>query len=117
MATKLQIPNNISRPGMKKTDADEKWKKIEEAIHQIYNQNASSLSFQTLYTSAYHIVLNKFGDVLYDGVQNTFRNYIEGVRETIMKVVDSMFLHDLLQQWTKHRTAVGMVRDILMYLV
>jgi cullin 3 len=33
-----------------------------------------------------------------------------------MEVDDSCFLRDLLAQWDKHRTAIGMIRDILMYM-
>lgn len=48
---KLVIPSYIQRKGnLGKSDALEKWRKIENAIHQIYNQNASQLSFQVLYT-------------------------------------------------------------------
>lgn len=48
---KLVIPSYIQRKGnLGKPDALEKWQKIEHAIHQIYKQNASSLSFQVLYT-------------------------------------------------------------------
>lgn len=62
-------------------------------------------------------MLHKFGDVLYSGVKSTLRKYIEGLRDVIMKKTDETFLEELLTQWEKHRTAVSMVRDILMYMV
>lgn len=31
--------------------------------------------------------------------------------------MDESFLGELLNQWEKHRTAIGMIRDILMYMV
>jgi 5,10-methylenetetrahydrofolate reductase len=48
---KLVIPSYIQRKGaLGKTDASDKLNKIMNAIDQIYKENASSLSFQVLYT-------------------------------------------------------------------
>lgn len=33
-----------------------------------------------------------------------------------MEFLDEVFLQELLTQWDKHRTAIGMIRDILMYM-
>lgn len=49
--SKLVIPNYIQKKGaIGQNDAKEKWDKIQYAIQQIYSQNASTLSFQVLYT-------------------------------------------------------------------
>ena len=40
-----------------------------QAIDEIYNKNASVLSFEELYRNAYNLVLHKHGDLLYEGVQ------------------------------------------------
>jgi len=115
---KLVIPNYIQRKGtLGKNDAQDKLNKIMNAIDQIYQENASTLSFQVLYTSGYQIVLHKHGELLYNGVKKALSDYIKGVREKIMKCTDEVFLKDLLAQWEKHRTSVSMVRDILMYMV
>ncbi|KAF0973036.1 hypothetical protein FDP41_008700 [Naegleria fowleri] len=114
---KLVIPGYIQRKGqMGKSDVDDKLEKIISAIDQIYQENASSLSFQVLYTSGYQIVLHKNGDALYEGVRSKLSQYIQGVREKIMECTDEGFLKELLRQWEKHRTSVSMVRDILMYM-
>jgi cullin 3 len=114
---KLVIPNYIQRKGtLGKNDAQDKLNKIMNAIDQIYQENASTLSFQVLYTSGYQIVLHKHGELLYNGVKKALSDYIKGVREKIMKCTDEVFLKDLLAQWEKHRTSVSMVRDILMYM-
>ncbi len=102
---------------MDASGAREKWKTIEHAIHQIYQQNASSLSFQNLYTSGYQIVLHKHGEVLYSGVEETITIHISGERDKVLLEPDSLFLQALLDQWESHRTAVSMIRDILMYMV
>lgn len=54
---------------------------------------------------------------MYNGVKKTITDYIKGVREQIMQTNDSVFLQELLTQWNKHRTAICMIRDILMYMV
>lgn len=116
-ANRLVIPSYIQRKGaLGKNDATDKLNKIMNAIDQIYKENASSLSFQVLYTSGYQIVLHKHGEMLYNGVKQTLSNYIQGVREKIMECTDEVFLRQLLAQWEKHRTSVSMVRDILMYM-
>lgn len=117
MKGKLKIPGYITRKGaLGRFNANEKWKLIESAIHQIYQEKASELSFQKLYTSGYQIVLHKSGELLYDGVKKTITEYIQGVRSKIMKVDDEGFLTTLLTRWDRHRTAIGMIRDILMYM-
>eukprot|EP01027_Heterolobosea_sp_BB2_P011980 GEZU01017386.1.p1 GENE.GEZU01017386.1~~GEZU01017386.1.p1 ORF type:complete len:470 (-),score=168.32 GEZU01017386.1:1024-2433(-) len=114
---KLVIPKYIHKKGgLDVSAASEKWSEIQRAIGQIYEENASSLSFQTLYTNAYYIVLHKHGELLYDGVQNTITEYIKGVRDKLMKVHDTTFLMELLAHWEKHRKSILMIRDILMYM-
>eukprot|EP00998_Keelungia_sp_KM082_P005544 NODE_185_length_2391_cov_79.549912_g180_i0.p1 GENE.NODE_185_length_2391_cov_79.549912_g180_i0~~NODE_185_length_2391_cov_79.549912_g180_i0.p1 ORF type:complete len:747 (+),score=212.89 NODE_185_length_2391_cov_79.549912_g180_i0:78-2318(+) len=96
--------------------ARDKLKTIENAIHQIYKQNASQLSFQNLYTSAYVIVLHKHGDMLYTSVERTVTGHIEECRGEVLEVAEGSFLDKLLDTWEKHRTAAMMIRDILMYM-
>ncbi|EFH63556.1 hypothetical protein ARALYDRAFT_894845 [Arabidopsis lyrata subsp. lyrata] len=51
--------------------ADKTWQILERAIHQIYNQDASGLSFEELYRNAYNMVLHKFGEkVIYIYIAN-----------------------------------------------
>ena len=117
---KLVIPQHLQhnkKPALDAEGAKEKWKTIENAIHQIYQQNASSLSFQNLYTSGYQIILHKHGDILYNGVEETITQHIVGEREKVMACAEPVFLQELLDHWEKHRTAVSMIRDILMYMV
>lgn len=49
--SKLVIPKFISKKGgLDDSGAKDKWVEISRAITQIYAENASQLSFQTLYT-------------------------------------------------------------------
>lgn len=47
------------------------WNTIKEAINKIYQKQASSLSYEELYRTAYNLVLHKHGDLLYNGVKST----------------------------------------------
>ena len=50
---------------------------LQLAIHEIYNKNASTLSFEELYRNSYNLVLYKRGDMLYDGVTDTIKQKAE----------------------------------------
>lgn len=113
----LVIPKHVQTKGkIDRSNALEKWNELKIAIGQIYEENASSLSFQTLYTNAYHIVLHKHGEMLYTNVIHTISDYIKGVRDKLLLVHDSIFLKELLRHWEKHRKSILMIRDILMYM-
>lgn len=51
--------------------AQQHWTTIKEAIHKIYAKQASSLSYEELYRTAYNLVLHKHGELLYNGVKQT----------------------------------------------
>lgn len=53
------------------------WQSLENAIREIYNQNASQLSFEELYRNSYNLVLHKHHDLLYNGVRDTIRGQLQ----------------------------------------
>ncbi|KAL2532104.1 Cullin-3A [Abeliophyllum distichum] len=96
--------------------AEKTWKILEHAIHEIYNHNASGLSFEELYRNAYNMVLHKFGEKLYSGLVSTMTSHLEEIAKSIEAAQGSMFLEELNQKWTEHNKALQMIRDILMYM-
>lgn len=56
---------------MSTEQAQQHWNTIKEAIHKIYKKEASSLSYEELYRTAYNLVLHKHGELLYNGVKTT----------------------------------------------
>lgn len=50
------------------------WEKLEDAIQQIFNENAGDLSFEELYRTGYNMVLHKHGDVLYNNVERVLKD-------------------------------------------
>lgn len=49
--------------------ANQHWETIREAIHKIHSKQASQLSYEELYRTAYNLVLHKHGELLYNNVK------------------------------------------------
>eukprot|EP00899_Mesostigma_viride_P019647 jgi/Mesvir1/27684/Mv07403-RA.1 len=97
--------------------ADKTWKVLEDAIKEINNHNASGLSFEELYRSAYNMVLHRFGDRLYNGLVDTITRHLRGVVAVIEGTQQGgLFLVELNKRWADHNKSVQMTRDILMYM-
>ncbi|AAF22918.1 putative cullin; 66460-68733 [Arabidopsis thaliana] len=96
--------------------ADKTWKILEHAIHEIYNHNASGLSFEELYRNAYNMVLHKYGDKLYTGLVTTMTFHLKEICKSIEEAQGGAFLELLNRKWNDHNKALQMIRDILMYM-
>jgi cullin 3 len=96
--------------------ADKHWNKLQSAILEIYNHNASGLSFEELYRCCYNLVLHKHAPMLYGNVSNAMSSHLKKVASAIETVPDDQLLHKLNDEWEDHKITTGMVRDILMYL-
>ncbi|KAJ4960622.1 hypothetical protein NE237_020532 [Protea cynaroides] len=96
--------------------AEKTWKILEHAIHEIYNHNASGLSFEELYRNAYNMVLHKFGDKLYSGLVTTMTMHLKEISKSIEAAQGASFLEELNRKWADHNKALQMIRDILMYM-
>ncbi|KAM0058202.1 putative cullin protein, neddylation [Helianthus debilis subsp. tardiflorus] len=96
--------------------AEKTWKILEHAIHEIYNHNASGLSFEELYRNAYNMVLHKFGEKLYSGLVSTMTSHLKEIAVSIEAAQGALFLEELDRKWTEHNKALQMIRDILMYM-
>mmetsp|Transcript_28016 Transcript_28016/g.84238 ORF Transcript_28016/g.84238 Transcript_28016/m.84238 type:complete len:102 (+) Transcript_28016:82-387(+) len=64
---------------MNADQAREIWRSLRVAISEIYDRNASVLSFEELYRNAYNLVLHKHGDLLYDGVKELVESQLRAV--------------------------------------
>jgi cullin 3 len=69
-----------------------------------------------LHRTGYNLVLQKHGDMLYRGVSACFTSQTTHTLNQILSEPDEMLLSAILTSWEDHRTAIGMVRDIVMYL-
>jgi cullin 3 len=110
-------------------------------LTEINTKNASSLSFEELYRHAYKIVLMMRGDDLYEQVKQLEQNWLQtNVQKVIIDSVSSSlvraqksadaqdqsserreagekFLATLKDAWEDHQLCMGMVTDVLMYMV
>lgn len=68
---------------MQRSQAQQHWETILDAIYKIYNKQASSLSYEELYRRAYGLVLNKHGQMLYDNVKETTVQLMQPIAENI----------------------------------
>ncbi|XP_039124803.1 cullin-3A-like [Dioscorea cayenensis subsp. rotundata] len=96
--------------------AEKTWRILEHAIHEIYNHNASGLSFEELYRNAYNMVLHKYGEKLYSGLVATMTSHLKEISRSIEAAQGGLFLEELNRKWEEHNKALQMIRDILMYM-
>jgi len=99
-----------------KPQADEKWQLLKSAIQQIHSHNASSLSFEELYRNAYNLVLQKHGELLYQGVCDCIQAHLEDIAIEVAATPDEVLLAKINGVWEEHKNTMAMVRDILMYM-
>ena len=93
---------------------DNAWKLLQKAILEIFNQNASGLSFEELYRTAYNMVLHKFGDLLYNGLRETIQGHLHGRVRALQAANGEALLALLFKEWSEYNKSMQMVRDILM---
>jgi len=101
---------------MDEKESNRTWECLKHAIHQIHHHNASSLSFEELYRNAYNLVLHKYGELLYNGVQGVVADHLKSVAQSCVDCADDRLLEELKKQWEDHKTTMVMIRDILMYM-
>mmetsp|Transcript_663 Transcript_663/g.868 ORF Transcript_663/g.868 Transcript_663/m.868 type:complete len:762 (-) Transcript_663:538-2823(-) len=101
---------------MGKKDAEKTWTILQKAITEIFNSNASALSFEELYRNAYNLVLHKHGELLYNGVQTEVENQLKKTGLELAKSAEPVLLEDLVDAWEYHCMTLTMIKDILMYM-
>ena len=60
------------------------------------------------------MVINKFGDRLYNGLVDTLTKHLQGVADKIEATQGESFLREIKQRWDHHNKSMQMIRDILM---
>lgn len=63
------------------------------------------------------MVLHKYGDKLYLGLQDVVDTHLQGVAAEVANVPDHNFLLAVNEAWNEHDRSMLMIRDILMYMV
>lgn len=122
-------------------DFDSTWNILASSLREIHTKNASKLSFEELYRSAYKLVLRKQGLELYERVIGLEREWLHNhVRQNVIKLITPALMMDedsidatdqaterkaagerllakLKEAWEDHQLCMGMITDVLMYMV
>ncbi|KAI9754123.1 MAG: thiamine metabolism- protein [Chaenotheca gracillima] len=134
----LPRKQGLSTPG-DSVDFETTWAGLSASLREIHTRNASKLSFEDLYRSAYQLVLKKKGAVLYERVTEFEKSWLRDeictkIRSTISssllgvaagsstmtanekRASGEKFLKGLKQAWEDHILSMNMTTDVLMYM-
>lgn len=64
--------------------------------------------------NAYNMVINKFGDQLYNGLEDTIVKHLQLIEKKVEAAQGECFLRELKLRWDHHNKSMQMIRDILM---
>jgi cullin 3 len=122
-------------------DFDSIWNTLSTAFLEIHSKNASRLSFEELFRGAYKLVLKKKQDMLHDRVMQLERTWLrDNVRAKIVSLITptltmgdlepnggaqsnerrlagERFIRALKDAFADHQLCMGMITDVLMYMV
>ena len=114
---------------------------LSSSLKEIHTKNASALSFEELYRNAYRIVLQSQGEELHNRVKDLEREWLENHvqkrvaasvtpilllaqdpvdaqdQSTERRGAGEIFLGLLKKAWEDHQLCMGMITDVLMYMV
>nr|CCA18689.1 Cullin family protein putative [Albugo laibachii Nc14] len=113
---KLVIKPYRQRVGMDAALAQDTWEFLRAAMREIFSHNASQLSFEELFRSSYYLVLQKHGDLLYNGVVQVITEQCEGSADEIASTPNENLLAFFNQKWNDYQVIITMIRDVLMYM-
>ena len=89
---------------------------MENAIHEINNDNSSGLSFEELHRNAYNMVVNKYGPRLYTGLQITTEKHLAKIADTIERRNGEAMLQSIRHEYERHKKSFSIIREIFMHL-
>lgn len=84
---------------MDHTTARSTWEVIAMAMDEIYQRNASQLSFEELYRYAYNLVLHKHGALLYEGVAAKINQHLLQQVQELAEQPAATLLEDMADTW------------------
>lgn len=132
------VPQGLTKDDV---DFDSTWNTLATAFQEIHSKNASKLSFEELFRGAYKLVLKKKQDVLYDRVVQLEETWLRdnvraritslitpaitmsgseetnGAHSNELRVAGERFIRALTDAFADHQLCMGMITDVLMYMV
>ncbi|KAF7867090.1 uncharacterized protein EAF02_009876 [Botrytis sinoallii] len=137
---RIRAPRRAFGRAGEKNEFDIQWEILQNALQEIHEKNAGTLSFEQLYRASYKIVLRKDGDLLYERVKvfeeqwfagkvmpairklitpnlvNVAAGGVSGTAANERRLTGEQFLEGLKASWTDHNLCMGMTTDVLMYM-
>jgi len=101
---------------MARDQANQHWETIHDAIVKIHSKQASQLSYEELYRTAYNMVLHKHGELLYNNVKLTIGELLKPIAEDLLSNSDEEIIISLNKLWADHKLYIIMIKDILLYM-
>lgn len=114
--TKFNFQTLMTRPKGDASTVSSQLQIICNAINEVYNQNSSQLSFEQIYGTAYKLVLQKQGDVLYERLREVISKHLKSSVQRLQNENVSNFLAQLVEEWELHRASFQRISDVLMYV-
>ena len=99
-----------------KEQAEEVWRSLDKSIALIFDLQAARLSFEELYRKAYDLVIQKYGDLLYNGLKESIRRQCSEILSMLLSENSIGIFEKLISSWTAFKSAINMIKDILMYM-
>jgi cullin 3 len=115
---KFQVNNREKmRDGnMAKDLVTQHWETLKDAIYKIHSKQASILSYEELYRTAYNLVLHKHGEMLYNNVKTTTAELMKPMADEILSKADDELIKCLNKLWADQKLCIIMIKDILLYM-
>lgn len=113
---KFAVKPFTSRKLMDSNEAQRTFQTLESGIHQIYNKKESEMSFEEHYRHGYNLVLNKHGDMLYNGLNEIIRRRLVDEKEALVLTPNEQLLARLARTWSEHKVIYSVIKDVMMYV-
>ncbi|KAF9331573.1 Cullin-3 [Podila minutissima] len=105
---------------------DTSWPELASAMTTIQQQKANTLSFEEVYRLGYNMVIHKYGEKLYLGIQDLIEKHLKTEAEAkivpVLSIADASpaegveLLKAIQRVWMHHITCMKMIKDILVHL-
>eukprot|EP01091_Cochliopodium_minus_P013835 TRINITY_DN4561_c0_g1_i1.p1 TRINITY_DN4561_c0_g1~~TRINITY_DN4561_c0_g1_i1.p1 ORF type:complete len:746 (-),score=260.77 TRINITY_DN4561_c0_g1_i1:27-2264(-) len=92
------------------------WKTLERAIDEIFKRNSSHLSYEELYRNAYHLVIYKNDELLFNNTKDSVSNHLAEIGIPVLNSHNEVFIECLKIAWDNYKTSINCIKDVLMYL-
>ncbi|KAH7710426.1 cullin-3 [Aphelenchoides avenae] len=104
-------------PVLSETEVQKRLATLELAVKCILKQQPMTTGLEELYRYCYELVLNKKGDLAYNGLEKWLTEFLRtDVRKSLEQADDDRFLRTLTRSWADFNTSVPDLTVVFMYI-